>query len=279
MIMSELIDTMTKMINDKMPRGEAEYMANDGFLHCSICGDPVQKTIKILGSDRIVRIMCKCRQQELEEKARTEKVQEIERAKSVCFADTNMCKWCFENDDQKRPDITRVMKNYSDNFQEFLQEGKGIIMYGSVGTGKTYFAACVANRLIESGYDVLMTNFSKIVNQIQSSFDARKEFIESLNRYSLLIIDDLGAERKSEYMQEIVFSVIDARYRAGKPLIITTNLTADEIKKPNDVAYARIYDRILERCFPLKVDGYSRRRQAVKDTFQEMRERLGVVGA
>ena len=91
-----------------------------------------------------------------------------------------------------------------------------------------------------------------------------------------MIIDDLGAERKSEFMQEQVFNIIDSRYRSGLPFIITTNLTADEIKKPQDVGYSRIYDRILERCHPVEVTGASRRRQNVKDTYFDVKEKLGL---
>jgi len=204
------------------------------------------------------------------------KREELERHKSVCFAESNMYNWTFENDDRKNPKISDAMLNYVNNFTEFKKDGKGLLLYGTVGTGKTYFAACIANRLIDSGYKVLMTNFARLTNEIQGMFEGKQKFIDSLNRYTLLIIDDLGAERKSEFMQEQVFNIIDARYRSGLPFIITTNLTADEIKKPQDVGYSRIYDRILERCFPVEVTGASRRRQNVKDTYFEVKEKLGL---
>ena len=70
----------------------------------------------------------------------------------------------------------------------------------------------------------------------------------SLDDYSLLVIDDLGVERNTEYAMEQMFTVIDSRYRSKKPLIVTTNLKLEEIKNPPDLAHARIYDRILERC-------------------------------
>ena len=157
------------------------------------------------------------------------------------------------------------MMNYVNNFTEFKKDGKGLLLHGTVGTGKTYFAACIANRLVEQGYSVLMTNFTRLSNQIQGMFEGKQKFIDSLNRYTLLIIDDLGVERNTEYMQEMVYSIVDSRYRSGLPFIITTNLTADEIKKPQDVGYSRIYDRILERCHPVEVSGVSRRRQNVKN--------------
>jgi len=73
--------------------------------------------------------------------------------------------------------------------------------------------------------------------------------------YDLLIIDDLGAERNTDYAMEQMFSIVDSRYRSGKPLIVTTNLKLDELKHPPDLAHDRIYDRILERCAPILFAG------------------------
>ena len=61
-------------------------------------------------------------------------------------------------------------------------------------------------------------------------------------------------ERNSEYALEQVFNIVDSRYRSRKPLIVTTNLTLDELKHPADLVHARIYDRVLERCVPLKIN-------------------------
>ena len=119
-----------------------------------------------------------------------------------------------------------------------------------------------------------MTNFATLTNKIQGTFDGKQELIDSLNRYSLLIIDDLGTERNTDYMKELVFNIIDARYRSGLPMILTTNLPMDEIKKSNDIGYTRIYDRILERCFPVAVKGHSRRRQHVRDSYVNMKDEL-----
>jgi len=121
-----------------------------------------------------------------------------------------------------------------------------------------------------------MTNFARLTNTIQGMYEGKQEYIDSLNDFDLLIIDDLGAERKSEFMQEMVFNIIDSRYRSGLPMIITTNLTADEIKKPQEVSFKRIYDRILERCIPVEVSGVSRRRTALKETHADMKAMLGL---
>lgn len=274
--MNNAINKAINGISLAVPVSEHEYIGDDGLLHCAICHKRTQTIVTVGDIERKVRCICDCRVKEINAHKEREAAEEVERKRRICFSDSNMGSWTFENDDKQNEKLSRAMKRYCDDYINFRDEGKGLLLYGSVGTGKSYYAACIANELITKGYSVLMTNFARLTNEIQGKFEGKNEYIDSLNRYSLLIIDDLGAERKSEYMQEIVFNIIDSRYRSGKPFIITTNLSADEIKKTQDIGYSRIYDRILERCFPIEIDGASRRRQNVKATFKDVKERLGL---
>ena len=241
-------------ISAAVPKCESSYMGEDGMLHCSVCHRAVQTRVEFMGIEKVVNCACNCIRIEYEKAKERKRQEHRERLRRACFPETEMFNWTFENDDQKNPTISSAMMRYADQFKEFRRDSKGLLLYGTVGTGKTYYAACIANRLIDHGYSVLMTNFARLTNKIQGMYEGKQEFIDSLNDYTLLIIDDLGAERKSEFMQEMVFNIIDSRYRSQLPMIVTTNLTVDELKNPEDLARARIYDRILERCMAIKVN-------------------------
>ena len=264
-----------------IPKRETDYIdEKTGLLMCGSCGTPKQIEIEIFGEKRRPRCLCKCevekKEREEEERLRQDFMRKIKEYRKMGFPESDMEHWTFANDDMTNEKITKAMQNYVDNFGELRKTGKGLLLYGSVGTGKTYAACEVANALIDKGYPVLVTNFARLTNTIQGMFEGKQTYIDSLNRFDLLVIDDLGTERNSEYMQEMVYNIIDSRYRAGLPLIITTNLTIEEIKKPGDIGRTRIYDRLLERCFPIEVAGGSRRRKAVRDSYEDMKNLLGL---
>ena len=136
------------------------------------------------------------------------------------------------------------------------QTGQGLLFWGNVGTGKTFLAGCIANALMDRNIPVLMTSFPKLINALGGLYSGeRNEYLQNLNHYQLLIIDDLGVERNTPYVLETVYLVIDERYKSGKPFIITTNLSLQELQNPADLEHGRIYDRIMERCTPIAFSG------------------------
>ena len=254
------------------------YLHEDGLLYCGICHKPTEHIITnpLNGEVMKVNVTCDCVEAELKARADREQAEERERRRSICFSQTNMKAWNFQNDDRRDERLSNAMEKYVENFEMFKKEGRGLLLFGNVGTGKTYYACCIANGVIDKDYHVYVTSFREIVNKLQGMWEGKQEYIDSLNKYSLLVIDDLGAERTTDFMQEQIFSIVDSRYRSGLPFIVTTNLSMEQIKKPQDIAYARIYDRILERCHPIKVDGVSRRRESVKDNYLNTNMILGL---
>lgn len=167
-------------------------------------------------------------------------------------------------------------KRYVDHWEEMYSRAIGLLLTGGVGTGKTFLAACAANTLIDQGVPVMMTNLARVLNTLTGLYSGdRNAYIDSLNRYPLLILGDLGMERSSEFAMEQVYSVIDSRYRSRQPLIVTTNLSLEEMHNPSDLAHGRIYSRVLERCVPLRINRENIRRQNAAENLEEARRLLG----
>lgn len=279
-----LCDTVNDIVRQSeinIKVNEGDYINNDdnGLLYCGKCHTRKQVLVDLFGQVRKPMCLCKCeaerRDREEEERKRQKFEEKVREYRRIGFPDSKMQQWTFANDDLSNERITKAMQRYVDNFADLRKEGKGLLLYGAVGTGKTYAACEVANALIDKGYSALVTNFARILNTLQSTFE-RQEYIDSFNRFPLLVIDDLGIERSSEFAKEQVYNVIDSRYRACLPMIITTNLSIEKIKNPDVIENGRIYDRILERCFPVQVDGGSRRRKAVREGYNDMKSLLGL---
>ena len=118
-----------------------------------------------------------------------------------------------------------------------------------------------------------MTNFAKILNSLSGMYgDDKNAFISSMMSYSLLIIDDLGIERNTEYALEQVYNIVDERYKANLPLIVTTNLSLNTLKNPPDTAHQRIYDRVLSMCVPVRFTGGSHRKTDADRRIRSCRE-------
>jgi DNA replication protein DnaC len=278
MSFEQIIDGIEQKAAEAIKQEENDYI-QDGLLYCGKCHTPKQCRVVLFEKERTPYCLCKCEKERLDkeerERERREREARIRERRRIGFPDSQMQEMTFANDDLTNPRISQAMRKYVDNFSELRKTGQGILLYGEVGTGKTYFAAAVANALIDKGYSALVTNFARIANTVSGTFE-KQEYYDSLNEFHLLVIDDLAAERKTEYMQEIVYNVIDSRYRAGLPMIITTNLTAQELKNPHDITNKRIFDRVMERCLPIEVKGANRRHKKTTEKFNELNGLLGL---
>ena len=273
MELESIMDMFAAKAETQVEEHEEDYIGEDGLKYCGKCHTRKQHRGHVFDREIVVSCICKCRAEELEAEERRremfKKQKTIDQNRRMGFPESDMENWTFEQDDGAHPGIMRAMKIYVDNFAELSKQGKGLLLYGDVGTGKTFAAACVVNALIDVGYPCMMTNFARVLNTLWGT-EKKQDYIDNLNSFRLLVLDDLGAERRSEYSQEQVFNVIDARYRAKLPLIITTNLEIDEIKNPKDIGNARIYDRILEMCHPIRLSGSNRRRKKIREDFHDM---------
>ena len=200
----------------------------------------------------------------------------IDKFRKEGITDENYLKYTFEHDDNKNPDISRACKRYADNFTDMYRLNKGLIFCGQVGTGKTFYAGCIANAVISQARSVLITNIPSLITKLGYSQEEKNYILNKISCVSLLVIDDLGVERDTPYSLEKIYEIIDTRYRSGKPLIITTNLKYKDMKSDENTSYRRIYDRILQMCHPVAVLGESRRSQKAQESSDFMNDFLGL---
>lgn len=256
----------------------------DGLIHCGVCKGKKQVRLKASaltdGKEMLVRCICKCqveeRKRRKQEEENKKEMERIERLRSSSLIDDRLRKARLATFQQTKDNqkVFNVAKQYIEQFEKMYENRQGIIFWGEVGTGKSYTAACIANELLENRVPVVMTSFVKILQNIQGNQEEEKVIMARLNDARLLIIDDLGTERNTDYSLEKVYNIIDSRYRVGKPLILTTNMTIKEMQENTDIRYKRIYDRIFEMCYPVRVAGRSWREQAAENRFDEMKRLL-----
>ena len=276
--MRKFTEELTNQVPTRELQPDEYFHESDRLIYCAKCHTPRQGRYTLQGRVFMPPIRCKCQQklynQEETKRKLLEKQAEIERMKASGLQDKALYDYTFDKDNGINPEMAYAHK-YVENWEDMKANSSGLLLWGNVGTGKSFFAGCIANALLEKGVPVLMTNFSRILNTLTGMhFEDRNQFIDSLNRYSLLIIDDLGIERNSEFALEQIFNVIDSRYRSKKPLIVTTNLTLTELNSAPDVAHRRIYDRILERCAPIRINNRNIRQVNASANLQEAKKIL-----
>lgn len=263
------------MISKGVPQNKADKdYVRDGLLYCYKCHTPKQyrMTQPIGGGEiftTILPVACKCAKEAAEQE---KKQREIVVRKNDCFYGFSRYENITFADDKLCTGIVDGLKAYADSFDKQLRNGTGILLSGAVGTGKTFYAACIANSIIHSGYSVKMINLSEVIN---SDWDNRAQYIAGFDDYDLLIIDDVGVERNTPTANEIVYTVINNRYCSGNPMIVTTNVRFSDMKKCSDIEKQRIYDRIIERCYPINLGEESYRKTIAKDLYMNNKDIFG----
>lgn len=138
----------------------------------------------------------------------------------------------------------------------------GLYIQGPVGTGKTHLACAIGIDAIDSGLSVLFVKAYRLTTML-SSFEHDDEAVEALKRPDLLIIDDLGMQMANAWENSRMRIAIDARYDAGKPVVITSNYSKQElyerIEQTDDKDAAAIVSRLFDMTRKIALDGEDRR--------------------
>lgn len=238
---------------------------------CKDCGTliPPMK-IEILGKERWVQPVCECYQkkilQEREQFQNYQKKREVERLFSISDIGERYEEASFNQFTMREgaENVFKATTHYAKNFEEYKLQS--LLLYGVPGNGKTHLAASVHNYLKKQGKIVVFVRMPDLLGKIRATFgkdkqESEAQILKALSVCDLLIIDDLGAEKLTDWVEDILYRIIDGRYRMKKPVMATSNLDPELLAGKLG---RRIYDRLEEMSQPIENRATSYRREKAK---------------
>lgn len=263
------------------------------FIECEYCKNKLyRKTIewKLYGTKRVMTLdyeRCECKNAQehwkeydlkrirmLEEERKLELMQEFSRKVEKIIKNSKMSKrnlsYKFENFEPNTSNkkVFNNLKNYSEKLVNGIEK-KGLILVGNNGVGKTHLACSIANKLIENGIPVIYGTLINLLAELKNSYEidnsiSEMEIIKLYENVDLLIIDDLGKEKPSEWGLEKLFTIINSRYENNLPVIITTNYNQNSLVQRlsinGEIETAKsIISRLYEMCYLVKIDDIDHR--------------------
>lgn len=261
---------------------------------CPECGKTIE-TLTVQACNMTFQLICPCQEAKVQAERTMNAVKGAEIIRANMLKNSGLLKkWYGKTFDNFIPQKgQRYAYEEALYFTTNYRSGKGLIMCGTAGCGKTHLAAAIANRIIGNITPVIQDSewtglMGRIVNtrvehitpvrfvntidflsQVRATFNSIASYggieqsADIIGRYKtsdVLILDDMGTENMSEWVREVMFEVINYRYGEEMPLVVTTNKTPDELKKDYG---SRIYDRIREMCVFAAIDTPTQRLTAI----------------
>jgi DNA replication protein DnaC len=246
---------------------------------CPYCQKEVPKLeLEILGKKRVVQPVCKCEAEKAEEpiKRAEERSREMELKRLFSihdlgerFNESDFTNFIVRNGSEK---CFKIAKKYVEEFDSW--EGESLMFWGEPGNGKSHLATAVANELTTKGKRVVFISMPDLLEKIKATFnknstESEADIMRGLQMCDLLIIDDIGAEKVSDWVQEVIFRIVDGRYKKVKPIMATSNLEPKELAERIG---KRAYDRLIEISQPIKNEATSYRREKAKARMERFKD-------
>ena len=193
-----------------------------------------------------------------EEDMRIRKAQEAERIRNNSNLGVRFSRRTFDTFDKERdPNAYERCIEYCDTYKD--SERNSLLIIGGVGTGKTHLMASIANRLLDNGIPVLFDTFDGHLYKLKAEFDTRSEprYLKRMQRIDVLMLDDIGKEKQTEWSQSIMFQVVNQRYENMLPIVMTSNLKTTELAEYFGSA---VWSRLCEMCVGVTTSGKDYRR-------------------
>jgi DNA replication protein DnaC len=272
------MQALHKVVNNIVQKN----LASDKDYHCLYCSRFVPtKEIEVFGQKRTVQPKCECevkaKEAELQNLINAGNKREIEKrfAKSSLgkrFADSTFDNFQMRIGAEKAFDLC---KKYVSEFHEWGPDS--LLIWGDWGNGKSHLGAAIDNALTDKNLIVVFQSVPELLQKIRDTFsngngETEREIMRALFSCDLLILDDIGAEKVTDWVSDALFRIIDGRYRKKKPILYTTNL------KPTlllEKLGGRIYDRITETSLPVENKANSFRKEKARERFMRFTDEQG----
>ena len=263
------------------------------FIECEYCKNKLyRKTIEweLYGTKKTITLdyeRCECNDAQiywneydlkklrmLEEEKKLEIMKEFSKRVERIIKNSKMSKrnlnYKFDNfsSNTSNKKVLDNLKNYSEKLVNGIEK-KGLVLVGNNGVGKTHLACSIANKLIENGTPVIYGTLINLFAELRNSYDtdnniSEMEIIKLYENVNLLIIDDLGKEKPSEWGLEKLFTIVNSRYENNLPVIITTNYNqsslVERLSLNGEIETAKsIISRLYEMCYLVKIDDIDHR--------------------
>ena len=258
------------------------------YIECEYCKNKLyRKTIdwNLYGTKRVMKLdyeRCNCKDaqkywneydmkklQMFEEEKKLRKMQEFANKVDKIIKNSKMSKrnlnYKFDNFEvnSNNKKVYQSLKNYNEKLVNEV-ERKGLILVGNNGVGKTHLACSIANELIKNGIPIIYGTLINLLAELKNTYDvynniSEMKIIKLYEKVDLLIIDDLGKEKPSEWGLEKLFTIINSRYENNLPVIITTNYDQksliDRLSINGEIETAKsIISRLYEMCYLVKIE-------------------------
>lgn len=265
-------------MNNVVGENLTNFPSDEGY-NCPHCDKFIPKReVVFFGKKSIVQPRCECEwnnyQAKIKQMAEYERIRKIEQLFSISNMGERLQIASFDNFQLRFGAETafKETRKYALGFENFHVS---LLLWGDPGNGKSHLAAAVANELSKKGKIVVFQSVPELLERIRKTFnrnhaESEQEIMFALQNCDLLILDDIGSEKITDWVSDVLFRIIDGRYRRKAHTFYTSNLKPSELATRLDDK-GRIYDRILETTLPIQNKATSFREQQAKERFENYR--------